>query len=273
MSLPLGKQDATPLRSGTPRYSELRQALVKDAKVSLPTFPSNFGHADAFAGDQWQMLGNGPDDTVFEGFQGCGDCAWAGPGHEIMEGAKTSGRPVPAISGKTIVAQYAAYSGYDPETGAGDTGSNLQDVLAHRQTAGIYDDAGTVHKIGQHVSLTPGNLQEIWECAWLFERVGLGVQVQEAQQEQFSEGISWDYVSGSPIIGGHYIPQMGRWAIISWARRVGITNRYLVNLNDEAYAYADLELYNRVTGKTAEGFKDQDIEKFIVLAARRQFAA
>jgi hypothetical protein len=45
MSLPLDKQDATPVRVGTVRYSELRQALVKDAKVSLTTSPSNFGHA------------------------------------------------------------------------------------------------------------------------------------------------------------------------------------------------------------------------------------
>lgn len=273
MSLHLGKRDATPVRSGTPRYAELRQALVKDSQVTLPPFPSNFGHANAFAGDGWLMLGNGPDDTVLPGFGGCGDCAWAGPGHEIMESAKTSGRPVPQLSGKTIVAQYSAYSGYDPRTGANDTGSNLQDVLAHRQTQGIYDDSGTVHKISHVVSLTPGNLQEIWECAWLFERVGLGVQVQEAQQQQFAAGLAWDYVPGSPIIGGHYVPQMGRWALVSWARRVGITNRYLVNLNDEAYSYVDDELYGRVTGETAEGFKAQDLEKFIVLAGRQVFPA
>jgi len=273
MPMHLGKQDATPVRAGTTLYSQLRRLLVRDSKVSLPTFPSNFGHANAFAGDGWQMLGNGPDDSVFPGFGGCGDCAWAGPGHEIMESAKTSGRPVPPISGKTIVAQYSAYSGYDPETGANDTGSNLQDVLAHRQQDGIYDDTGAVHKIGQVVALTPGNLQEIWECAWLFERVGLGVMVQEAQQEQFARGEAWDYVPGSPVVGGHYVPQMGRWAIVSWARRVGITQRYLVNLNDEAYSYIDPDLYSKVTGETAEGFKDQDLEKFIVLAGRRIFPA
>lgn len=271
MSLPLGKQDATPLRSGTARYSDFRLALVKDPQVSLPPFPANFGHANAFSGDGWQMLGNGPDDSVFPGFQGCGDCAWAGPGHEIMESAKTSGRPVPPFSGKTIVSQYSAYSGYNPRTGQNDNGSNLQDVLAWRQTKGIADDTGAIHTIGQVVALTPGNLQEIWECAWLFERVGLGVQVQAAQQEQFAQGVAWDYVPGSPVVGGHYVPVMGRWALVSWARRVGFTNRYVVNLNDEAYAYVDDELYARVTGETAEGFKAQDLEKFIVLAARKQF--
>lgn len=273
MTFPLGKQDATPLRSGTLRYSELRQTLVKDAKVTLPTFPRNFGHADAFSGDSWRMLGNGPDDTVFSGFQGCGDCAWAGPGHEIMESAKTSGRPVPEISGKTIVAQYSAYSSYDPQTGANDTGSNLQDVLAHRQTAGIYDDTGKVHKIGRYVALTPGNVQECWEAAWLFERVGIGIQVQAAQQDQFASGRAWDYVPGSPIEGGHYVPVMGRYGLVSWARRVGFTESFVVNLCDEAYAWIDSELYRQATGQTAEGFKDQDLERYLVLVARAKTAA
>jgi hypothetical protein len=273
VTLHLGKRDATPLRAGTPRYSELRSALIKDSKISLPRFPENFGHANAFPGESWLMLGNGPDDSVYPGFGGCGDCAWAGPAHEIMESAKTSGRTVPAFSGKTVVAQYSAYSGYNPQTGENDTGSNLQDVLQWRQTNGIYDDNGTVHKIGRHVALTPGNVQELWEAAWLFERVGLGLQIQEAQQEQFAEGRSWDYVPGSPIDGGHYVPQMGRWGVVSWARRVGVTTRFLVNLNDEAYAWLDNELYNQRTGETAEGFDDQDLEKFLVLTARLAFPA
>jgi hypothetical protein len=80
-------------------------------------------------------------------------------------------------------------------------------------------------------------------------------------------------VPGSPIVGGHYVPQMGRWGIVSWARRVGITDAYLINLNDEAYTYLDDDLYSAVTGETAEGFKAQDLERFIVLAARQKFAA
>lgn len=272
MTLHYGKQDATPLRPGAVRYSELRPALVKDSQVTLPPFPRNFGHANAFPGDSWEMLGNGPDDSVLPGFGGCGDCAWAGPAHEIMESAKTSGRPIPPFSGATVVAQYSAYSGYDPQTGANDTGSNLQDVLAWRQQKGIYDDTGAVHKIGQWVALAPGNLRELWEATWLFERAGIGVQVQQAMEDQFAAGRSWDYVPGSPIIGGHYVPVMGRWGLVSWARRVGFTNRWYTNLNDEAYAYVDPELPSPVTGRTAEGFDPADLEKWIVLVARAKSA-
>lgn len=271
--LPLGKQDATPLRQGTPRYSELRQLLVKDSQVSLPPAPANFGHAETFHGDSWLMLGNGPDDSVFPGFKGCGDCAWAGPAHEIMESDKTSGRPISPFSGKTVVAQYSAYSGYNPQTGDHDSGSNLQDVLRWRQTKGIYDDTGAVHKIGQHVALTPGNLQELWEATYLFERVGIGIQIQEAQQNQFQAGQPWDYVPGSPIEGGHYVPVMGRYGLITWAQRKAYTSKFIVNLCDEAYAYIDPELYRQVTGKTAEGYDDQDLEQYLVLVARQKLPA
>lgn len=274
MPLPLGKKDATPLRSRFHRYSELRQLFVKDSQVTLPPFPATFGHADAYPGDKWDMLGNGPDNTVFEGFQGCGDCAWAGPAHEIMESAATSGNNKKVtFSGKTVVAQYSAYSGYNPKTGAGDTGSNVQDVLEHRQTKGIYDDAGNVHKIGQAVQLTAGNLQELWEASYLFERVGIGIQVQEAQQEQFAEGKAWTYQPGSPVEGGHYVPVMGKDGLVSWARRVGYTTSFIVNLCDEAWTYIDPELYNTVTGETAEHYADQDLEKYLVLVARAKFPA
>ena len=48
----------------------------------LPTPPPRFGHGHAFT--DWLMLGNGPDDTVREGFQGAGDCVLAGADHETM---------------------------------------------------------------------------------------------------------------------------------------------------------------------------------------------
>ena len=273
MTLHLGKQDATSLRSGTVRYSELRQSLVKDSQVTLPTFPANFGHANAFPGDSWNMLGNGPDDSVFQGFQGCGDCAWAGPAHEIMESFRAVGKPVPAISGKTVVDQYSAYSGYDPETGANDTGSNVQDVLAWRTSKGFLDDTGTAHKIGQYIALTPGSLQELWEAVWLFERAGIGFTVQEAQQIQFGDNKPWDYVPGSPTVGGHYVPVMGRYGLVSWARRVSFTNRFYVNLNDEAFTYIDAETVDPESGKNADGFALNDLEKYIVLVARMKTAA
>ena len=53
-------------------------------KAALPPHPKQFGHENLIAANAWQMLGNGPDNTVFEGFQGAGDCVFAGGDHESM---------------------------------------------------------------------------------------------------------------------------------------------------------------------------------------------
>src|SRR5215467_12567950 len=44
----------------------------------LPTYPKQFGHEKLVAANAWQMLGNGPNNTVSPGFQGAGDCVFAG---------------------------------------------------------------------------------------------------------------------------------------------------------------------------------------------------
>lgn len=269
--LHLGKQAARPLLSGTVLYSELRRPLV--AAGLLPRVPAIFGHGNDFTGGRWLMLGNGPDDTVFSGFQGCGDCAWAGPAHAEMEAARNAGQPIPPFSGKTVVEQYGAYSGYDPQTGENDNGSDPQQVLQWRQAKGLLDDDGVAYKIGQYVALQPGNLGELWEAAYLFENAGIGVVVQEAQQQQFDAQEPWEHVPGSPEVGGHWVEVMGRpdpahGALITWAERVRFGLPFYEQQNDEAYAYVDPERYNRVTGKTAEHYSDQDLEEFLTLVVQ-----
>jgi hypothetical protein len=269
--LHLGKRPASPLKPGAILYSELRRPFVKAGL--LPKTPAVFGHGNDFSLGQWLMLGNGPDDTVFPGFQGCGDCAWAGPAHAEMEAARNAGRPIPLFSGKTVVEQYSEYSGYDPVTGGNDNGSDPQAVLQWRQQKGLRDDAGNVYKIGQSVALQPGNLAELWEAAYLFENVGIGVVVTEAQQTQFNERLPWDHVPGSPELGGHWVEVMGRpdahhGALITWAERVLFTLAFYEQQNDEAFVYLDPERYSQVTGKTAERYSEQDLEEFLALVVQ-----
>jgi hypothetical protein len=268
--LHLGKQDARPPSSDHVAMSDLMGAIPAGA---LPPIPQHFGHGYDFGRDGWLMLGNGPDPSVAPNFQGCGDCAWAGPAHETMEAARNARRPVPAFSGKTIVSQYSAYSGYDPTTGANDNGSDVQAVLAWRQSKGLLDDAGNAYRIGKTVTLTPGDMAQLWAATYLFECVGIGVQLQAAQMDQFDAGQPWDYVAGSAVDGGHYIPVMGDNGLISWGERVGFTPAFIAHCCDEAYAYVDPERYSTVTGRTAEGIADIDIERYIVAVAQVKTAA
>jgi hypothetical protein len=194
-----GKRDARNLLPGTPRMSDLLKTIPAG---TVPAPPHNWGHGFAFGNARWLMLANGPcdDGTIPQGwyvYNGAGCCAWSGPGHEEMEAARTSKRPIPKFTCFSTATQYAHYLGLaDAQalTAANDAGSDVQEVLGIRQTTGLLDADGNALKIGQHIALTPGNMQELWTAAWLFENVGLGVQLQQAQEDQFNAGKAWDYV-------------------------------------------------------------------------------
>jgi hypothetical protein len=285
--LHLGKLPAEPLRAGTVRFSEIRPALEKAGVLPKP--PHMFGHGHDFSQGLWLMLGNGPLGSHEGGLpqtwnaarQGCGDCTIAGPAHEVMEAARNAGLPIPEFSAETVIKQYmerthaANGAAYNPEDGEGDTGLMIQDVNQWRQEEGIADDAGTRHKLVHAVALEPGNVQELWEAAWLFERVGIGIVVTEAQMHQFDKGPQpvWDYVAGSPELGGHYVPVMGKLGLISWAEDVYYTPRFIEHQCDEAFASFELEEFEAVTGDTLEHFSQADLEKFAVLLAEKKMAA
>lgn len=271
LPLHLGKHPAEPVRSGTVRYGELRGSLARAGL--LPRIPKRFGHGHDLR--DWLMLGNGPDDTVFPGFHGCGDCAWAGPAHAEMEAARAAGRAVPRFTGAVVVEQYAEYSGYDARTGQNDTGSNPQDVFRWRQEKGLRDADGNVYKIGQVVALEPGNLTELWEAAYLFEDCGIGVVMTEAQDIQFAKREPWDFHAGSPGIGGHWIEVVGRpgpemGTLLTWGQRHRFTTGFYEQQNDEAFCWVDPLRYSEVTGETAEHFSDQDLELFLRLVAQQK---
>jgi hypothetical protein len=284
--LHLGKLPAGPLRAGTVKYADLRPALVKAG--ALPPLPKMWGHGHDFPQGEWLMLGNGPlangegqlPAAWAAAQKGCGDCTIAGPAHEEMEAAKNAGRPVPRFSAQTVIDQYiertkaANGTGYDPETGSGDTGLEIQAVNEWREQEGIADDAGNRYKIFKPIALEPGNIHEQWEANWLFEKVGLGLVLTEAQMTQFDERAqpTWDYVAGSPEIGGHYVPEVGKLGLISWAEDVYYTPRFIEHQNDEAYAYIDPEIFNRITGKADDEFDEADLERFVVELGKQKIA-
>lgn len=251
---------------------DLLYANIRPVDLSIPNLPSSWGHGMDFGQTGWGILGNGPDDSVFPGFQGAGDCAWAGPAHETMQMFHEAGQTVPSFSGKTIIDQYSAYSGYDPKTGANDNGSNVRDVLNWRRTKGLLDDSGTAHKIGAFVSIEPGNWMALREASYFFESVGIGIQFPNSAMDQFDASQMWSVVAGATVEGGHYVPVVGHpyggvWTVITWGRRQLATWSFLAKYCDEVWAYLSTERYNSVTGETAEGHKDMDLQKFLTQVA------
>lgn len=291
-TLHLGKLPASERRAGTLTYaSDIRPALGRAGL--LPPLPAMFGHGHDFAQGLWWMLGNGPpvpnEENAGEpipeewtaALEGCGDCTIAGPVHEEMEAATSGKGSVPKIGAKTTVQQYAERckvangQPYDPVTGEGDTGLDIQDVNEWREQEGIADDEGNRYKILKPIALEPGNIQELWEATWLFEKTGLGLVICQAQMDQFDASTqpTWDYVAGSPEEGGHYVPAMGKLGLISWAEDVYYTPKFIEKQNDESYAYPDPLIFAERTGKDPEGFDLADIEQFAVLLAQSKLEA
>jgi hypothetical protein len=270
----LGKLPAT--------YSplDLRFADFRPKGLKVPTAPKpSGGYGLDFGASDWGMLGNGPcdDGTInpaWAAFEGGGDCAWAGPGHEEKELAKNAGRPIPKFTCLNILNQYSAYSGYNLQTGANDNGSSVRDVLNWRQGKGLLDVNNTPHKIGPFVSLEPGNVQDLWEALWLFDNVGIGVNFPNSAMNQTNAGQMWSVVPGATIEGGHYVPLVGHpsnnvWTCITWGARQTMTPNWLVTYCDEAWAYIDPQRYSAVTGKSPQGFTNADLEEYIGLVAQQ----
>jgi hypothetical protein len=246
---------------------DLQYAVLRP-NGQLPGVPAVFGHGNDYLGDAWLMLGNGPDDTVAPGFEGCGDCAWAGPAHETMELCHNAGRPAPPFTGKVVVEQYGEYCGYDPVTGENDQGSDVREVLNWRRTKGLRDTDGNIHKIAAYVALEPKNLQHIIEACYLFEAVGIGFEVPESAEQQFSGGEPWSVVHGAQIVGGHYVPVVGRpatgeLACITWAKRQVMTDEFFETYCDESWAYVTVERINTVTGKSYEHVGPAQLEEYL----------
>jgi hypothetical protein len=219
---------------------------------ALPKPPANFGHGLIYHDGEdpaadWDMNGNGPDDTVQPGFRGAGDCVWAAAAHTTRMAAKVQHHTV-EITGRESISDYSACTGYVIGDDNTDQGTDMRQAMGYRQKTGILDTTGNRHKIGAYASITPGDWDELMQAAWVFDAVEIGFQFQQAQYDQFNSGDLWSYVPGSPIEGGHAIPLFGRRSskggVVSWARHLWITKAFVENLVDEAYAIVYPESLN-----------------------------
>lgn len=228
---------------------DFKAAQFLDTAV-LPKPPANFGHGLIYKDGEdptldWDMNGNGPDDTVEPGFQGAGDCVWACAAHTTRMAAKVRRRHV-TITGKESIKDYSACTGYQIGVDSTDQGTDMREAMKYRQKTGILDITGARHKIGAYALIT-GGWDELMQAAYVFDAVEIGFQFQQAQDDQFASGV-WDYVAGSPVVGGHAIPHFGRRSgrggVVSWGKHLWITRAFVDNLVDEAWAIVYPESLN-----------------------------
>jgi hypothetical protein len=239
------KYGKTPYRAGAvsfkaPSYLESKK---------LPAAPLVFGHY-SLVKQPWGMLGNAT----------YGDCAWAGPAHETMLLNAEADKTV-AFDTASVLSDYSAVTGFNPDDPSTDRGSNVADVAAYRRKVGVLDASGRRHKIAAYLEL--GNVDLIAQTAHLFGVAGIGIQVPETAQEQFQNHEPWSVVRGAQIEGGHYVPVVGRvssgnFLVVTWGALQLVTPEFLDTYVDEAYAYLSTE--DLIKGKTLEGFDVDQLE-------------
>jgi hypothetical protein len=212
--------------------------------AALPTPPATFGHETLIPAVGWGMLGNDQ----------YGDCVWAGAGHETMLWNKEAGRSV-IIMPDNALSDYSAVTGFDKSDPSTDQGTDMDDAAKYRRTTGIVDASGNRHKVGAYLDLEPGNLDELFQAAYLFGAVGIGIEVPSSAMDQFNAGQPWDVVAGSTIEGGHYVPFVAKrdnLEVVTWGRTQQMTVKFFEKYCDQAIVYLSEEML--VDGKSLEGF-------------------
>lgn len=241
------------LRPPRPGAVKLRLATYLDFK-KLPPVPSgDFGHYQLVS--EWGMLGNDL----------WGDCADAGPGHQTMLVTAEGGSMAPFDTACTL-ANYAAISGFNINAGPSgsnptDQGTDVGQLAEYWQNTGIVDANGNRHKVVAVVDLNPGDLRELWVATYLFQSVGMGFALPDSAEQQTQDGEVWSVVPGAEIVGGHYVPCVGRaggnGVGVTWGQLQQFTPQFYQEYNNQGICALSEEML--VNGKSIDGFDDETL--------------
>ena len=220
----------------------LRAAAIPTAPIVDPDLPT-------LQSITFYMDGNGPDPAFGSNdFPGAGDCVAAMTDHGLqvinmlLEGRA---QPLSAQSIKTIYATQNPDFTWDtnPNTGSGsnaDGGMDIQTLLSWLTTHGVNGhpaDATHPPAILGFAEVDYTNVEEFDAAVYLGLALWTGVDLQDAQMQQFDEGKPWAVVSGSPDDGGHGIPYVyyNPPKTITWAQIIDTTEGFIQHRMNQCF--------------------------------------
>lgn len=197
----------------------VRPSAIGALRFSLPTAPPSWSCWRL----RWLMLGN--DEY--------GDCVFCAIAHAIM--AVSAALKNPITFTRALIVNY--YLVWDDGQ---DNGVNIDQFLEAWQTAGAAGE-GPFGAAGPFVKLDPTNIAQQKAAIATFGWILYGVNLQQAQEDQFQNGQRWSYVPGSTVVGGHGIFgggydrfNVGPY-IVSWGKGFRAEWGFITNCADEAY--------------------------------------
>lgn len=179
----------------------------------------------------WGVLGN------FD----CGNCVVAGAAHETMLWSRAAKKGLVIFDDAGIKTQYRLASGWNGKVGdPSDVGLDMQEFASLRRKVGLVDSNGVTHKIKAYAAVSGVN--ELLQAIYIFGAVGVGVMLPQSASDQFDARKPWTVVKNSRVLGGHYVPAIGRnrhghILFITWGRIQAATPEFVARYMDEAIAY------------------------------------
>lgn len=226
---------------------------------ALPTPPTHFGHYNVPVA--WGALGN----------DRYSDCVFAGAAHETMVWANEAGMSV-SFTDQCVLADYSRVTGFDPLKPASDQGTDMQEAASFRRKTGIVDANGMRHCIDGYLALRPGDVDQLMTAVWLTGAAGVGLRFPNTADDQFGARVPWTPKKGGTIIGGHYVPCIGRNSngdllVVTWGRLHAMSPEFYTLYCDEAIAYISYEALRASDKLTPEGFDAVQLQQKIAALA------
>lgn len=179
----------------------------------------------------WPMLGN-------DKLQ---NCTIAGALHQVQLWTAATGRQeIPDLS--CAIAGYAAATGYNPVTGAGDAGAYAVDILRYWMTTGLpVSKTGALNRLDGYATIDPADQESILRAIATFGTVYAGVELPQQADYEFENGRMWADLVGAPgSLGGHLIPLVGASPTgplcVTWGRLQQMTWAWWFKYASEAFA-------------------------------------
>lgn len=195
----------------------------------------------------------------------CGDCVWATMAHlqNNMQRGVGGDAAVTPFSEKSVIGDYSAETGYNGSKES-DKGTLMSDGASYWRKTGIADEAGRRHQVSAYVSMRIHDIGELYQAAFDFGGIALGVQLPQSAMDQFTNRQPWSRVANSPILGGHAIALVGRnshgHAVIeTWDGLTAATPEWLLDYADESLAFLNLS-YLDARGINPRGYDRAQLE-------------
>jgi|WetSurMetagenome_2_1015567.scaffolds.fasta_scaffold128753_3 hypothetical protein len=203
----------------------------------------------------------------------CGDCVFAGPGHQVTMVGQQVGDPNLVVTTEMVKAEYSKRTGYNPVTGANDTGYYIRDMIEIWSTEGLY---GT--KCLAACAVDKDDQELVAAATWCGCGLIGGYDLPDATETQYdSEGDAlWFVPAGGFESNGDYPGKRGGHCMyspstspaadgyISWGELVTGTNAWRVGDRGRGGCCSELWLilidrWIMANGRAPNGFALEDL--------------